>query len=152
MTLKEFREKFNDEDFVDGIYVLREEVKKEQILEIYNFDFIMACLLGGTANKETSSIAKKYWEKIGTASSKSTWVQNFGGAFKSDSEIELTTEIARYLNDELQGINDDNTLNYVKELLNSGKLEKIVYPFQFKDKEKVIKALEFIVEREFSKI
>lgn len=136
MTLKDFRERFQNKEFLDRILILRDNAEKT--VKKYNFDFAISCLLGGTKKKEQS--AKIYDSCIKNG----TWPSNCGHAFRSSENGETLRNIPDTLNTFLAGIDENQSLQFVCSLFENGRIEAEAKPYSIKDSKLVIDALKII--------
>lgn len=139
MTLKDFREGIDNNNYLERIMDLREQpgIKK------YNYDFLLACLLGGT--KEKTSSARKYDDRVKNA----TWSSNCGHAFINlNDRNDTIRNIPDPLNNYLAGIDEEQNLEYIKNLIVSGTIEEKSRPYSLKEKQAVINALYLITDVE----
>jgi len=161
MTLKEFRDAFEkDILFQNRIFDLRDKLKTKSTKEtketketeeteetkkteetikvlMSNYDFVIACLLGGT--KEKTESGKIYDKKIAN----STWASNCDRAVEKEGES--PRKIPDNLNKYLADLSTDTSLEDIKDLLETGKIEVGATSYKFADKEGILKALKSIV-------
>lgn len=143
-TLKDFRNGFSNKNFSDNIVSLRDNFEK--LVKKYNFDFTIACLLGGTKQKIES--AKIYDECIKNG----TWPSNCGRAFSGASDgVNIIRNIPDTLNTYLASLNEHQNLQDIKDLLEDGTIEKKLSPYILKDKQAILKSLEIIAEGNIQK-